>query len=136
MIPFPLDSSPSLLWALRRDGKVASCEVHFVPTGSEVRMLRNGSLLMSRIFPTGEAALAWAEEERTRLMESGWTRPLNVPFGLCASCVHAKVIESSKRAVFVLCGLSLTDPRFPRYPRLPVLACHGYAPERRDRALT
>ena len=44
-----------------------------VPTGSDVRMLRNGSLLVSRIFPTGEEALAWAEEECTRLTESGWT---------------------------------------------------------------
>ena len=41
--------------------------MRLVPTGSDVRMLRNGSLLMSRIFPTGEEALAWAEEERMRL---------------------------------------------------------------------
>ena len=32
--------------------------------GSEVRMFRNESLLMSRIFSTGDEALAWAEEER------------------------------------------------------------------------
>ena len=26
----------------------------------------------------------------------------------------------------MLCRLSLTDPRFPKYPRLPVVACLGY----------
>jgi hypothetical protein len=30
-----------------------------------------------------------------------------------------------------MCGLSLTDDRFAKYPRLPVLACEGFeAPER------
>jgi len=28
--------------------------------------------------------------------------------------------------MYVLCQLSLHDPRFPKYPRLPVLACDGY----------
>jgi hypothetical protein len=73
-MPFPFDPSPSALWVLHRDGKVASCEVRFVPLGSEVRMLRNGSLLVSRIFERGEEALAWAEEEQQRLIEGGWNR--------------------------------------------------------------
>ena len=51
---------------------------------------------------------------------------------LCASCVHAQRIESSKGSTFVLCRLSYTDPRFVRYPRLPVLACDGYSPEEAD----
>lgn len=25
-----------------------------------------------------------------------------------------------------MCELSLTDPSFPRYPRLPVFECRGY----------
>ena len=28
-----------------------------------------------------------------------------------------------------MCGLSTTDPRFPKYPALPVLRCSGYAPD-------
>jgi hypothetical protein len=48
------------------------------------------------------------------------------PFGLCADCRHAERIRSNKGSVFLLCGLSRTDPRFPKYPRLPVLACDGY----------
>lgn len=73
MPPFPFDPSTSTLWNLHRDGKVASCEVRFVPLGSEVWMLRNGSLLMSRIFESGEEALAWAEEERERVLVGGWS---------------------------------------------------------------
>jgi hypothetical protein len=48
--------------------------------------------------------------------------------GLCARCVHLE-LQASKRSVFVRCGLSDTDARFPRYPRLPVFACAGYRPE-------
>jgi hypothetical protein len=73
-VPFPFDPSPSTLWSLHRDGKVASCEVRFVPLGTEVRMLRTGSLLMSRIFSRGDEALAWAEEERKRMLGEQWLR--------------------------------------------------------------
>lgn len=46
--------------------------------------------------------------------------------GLCAACSHARRIESDRGSVFWLCELSATDPRFPKYPRLPVVACAGY----------
>ena len=36
------------------------------------------------------------------------------------------VISSSKGSTFYLCTLSATDPRFQRYPVLPVLSCIGY----------
>jgi pyrimidine operon attenuation protein / uracil phosphoribosyltransferase len=36
-------------------------------------------------------------------------------------------MESDRGSVFLLCALSGTDPRFRKYPRLPVLACDGYA---------
>lgn len=47
--------------------------------------------------------------------------------GLCATCVHLELV-GSKRSVFVRCALSDTDPRFPRYPGLPVRECAGYEP--------
>ena len=71
-MPFPFDPKPSTIWTMRRNGKAASCEVRFVPTGTEVRVMRNGSRLYSRIFPTGDEALAWAEEERERMVAEGW----------------------------------------------------------------
>jgi hypothetical protein len=47
--------------------------------------------------------------------------------GLCADCAHCRRIESSRGAVFYLCGLSATDPAFPKYPPLPVTRCSGYS---------
>jgi hypothetical protein len=47
--------------------------------------------------------------------------------GLCAECLHARRVESERGSVFVMCQLSATDARFPKYPRLPVLSCAGYA---------
>ncbi len=35
---------------------------------------------------------------------------------------------ATRRSVFSLCLLSRDDPRFPRYPPLPVGACPGFAP--------
>jgi hypothetical protein len=46
--------------------------------------------------------------------------------GLCASCQHMRRIKSDRGSVFYLCELSKVDPRFPKYPRLPVLSCEGY----------
>ena len=45
--------------------------------------------------------------------------------GLCESCRHARVVEGANSR-FWLCQLSASDPRFPRYPRLPVVRCAGY----------
>ena len=46
--------------------------------------------------------------------------------GLCASCRHARRIESAKGSDFIQCTLSRTDPSFPKYPALPVIRCRGY----------
>jgi hypothetical protein len=46
--------------------------------------------------------------------------------GLCATCRHAAVIVSDRGSRFYRCERSKTDPRFPRYPPLPVLSCIGY----------
>jgi GrpB-like predicted nucleotidyltransferase (UPF0157 family) len=47
--------------------------------------------------------------------------------GFCADCAHARGIESARGSTFILCELSASDERFPKYPRLPVLACEGYS---------
>ena len=46
--------------------------------------------------------------------------------GLCASCTHMRRVVSDRGSVFYLCELSKIDPRFEKYPRLPVLICIGY----------
>jgi hypothetical protein len=48
--------------------------------------------------------------------------------GLCAACAHSRVVASARGSGFVLCGLSRTDERFAKYPRLPVLVCRGFLP--------
>ena len=50
------------------------------------------------------------------------------PIGLCDSCRHARIVHSSRGSIFSLCQLAETDPRVPKYPRLPVLRCAGHAP--------
>jgi len=50
------------------------------------------------------------------------------PAGLCANCAHAQTIRSDRESVFIRCGLSDFDPRFPKYPRLPVIECSGWKP--------
>lgn len=50
---------------------------------------------------------------------------LAVPPGLCATCAHLRFADSG-RSVFARCGLADSDPRFLRYPPLPVTECAGY----------
>jgi len=46
--------------------------------------------------------------------------------GLCSGCAHARSIRSAKGSEFSLCERSKTDPRFTKYPRLPVRECAGF----------
>jgi hypothetical protein len=45
--------------------------------------------------------------------------------GLCESCRHARRIASA-RSSFLRCARAGVDPRYAKYPRLPVLACPGH----------
>jgi hypothetical protein len=46
--------------------------------------------------------------------------------GLCDSCRHQKVVGNTRGSRFSLCERSKTDPRFVKYPRVPVARCAGY----------
>ncbi|MEA2377996.1 MAG: hypothetical protein QOK00_2406 [Thermoleophilaceae bacterium] len=46
--------------------------------------------------------------------------------GLCDTCKHQKLVPNTRGSVFSLCERSKTDPRYPKYPRLPVRQCPGY----------
>jgi hypothetical protein len=48
--------------------------------------------------------------------------------GLCATCRQARRVESRRGSVFFLCGRADADPRYARYPRLPVRECGVRAP--------
>ncbi|RAG86360.1 hypothetical protein DN069_06960 [Streptacidiphilus pinicola] len=47
--------------------------------------------------------------------------------GLCAACRHRLLNETRRGTAYLRCGLAGTDATLPRYPRLPVLQCHGFA---------
>jgi len=49
--------------------------------------------------------------------------------GLCMDCQHLRRIMSDRGSTFFFCKRSATDPRFPKYPRLPVSHCSGYEPQ-------
>jgi hypothetical protein len=57
---------------------------------------------------------------------SAWAGP---PPGLCGACRYSRLIETARGSTFRLCQRSTTDPRFPRYPSLPVMRCNGFEPE-------
>jgi hypothetical protein len=46
--------------------------------------------------------------------------------GLCARCQHVQRVKSDRGSEFYRCGKAASDPRFAKYPRLPVLQCAGY----------
>jgi hypothetical protein len=49
--------------------------------------------------------------------------------GLCGHCEYAIVRPTRRGTVYLRCGRAATDPRFAKYPRLPVVNCPGYQPE-------
>jgi hypothetical protein len=51
--------------------------------------------------------------------------------GLCLSCRHSRRVETD-RSVFWRCALAAEDPRFDKYPRLPVIECPGYELKEED----
>jgi hypothetical protein len=55
--------------------------------------------------------------------------------GLCARCLHVQIVVTPRESRFYLCRLSLTDPAFPRYPRIPVISCAGFTLAAPDRCM-
>ena len=47
---------------------------------------------------------------------------------LCETCVSMREVVTPKGSRFLLCQLSKTDLRSPKYPPQPVVRCEGYRP--------
>ena len=43
-----------------------------------------------------------------------------------------QIMKSDRGSTFYMCQLSVTDPAFPKYPRLPVLKCGGYEEKKEE----
>jgi hypothetical protein len=48
--------------------------------------------------------------------------------GLCFRCRYGRTVRG-RRSLFWFCERSRTDPRFVKYPRLPVQECTGFEPK-------
>lgn len=57
-------------------------------------------------------------------------KPLDPRVGLCSVCGHARSVRSGKGSLFYLCELAAVDPRYRKYPPLPVLRCDGFSEAR------
>ena len=77
--------------------------------------------------PPGPPSIGEPLRDPAELTELG-THP-----GLCATCVHLRLLRSP-RSTFARCAKAERDPAFPRYPRLPVVACAGHRPAPREEA--
>ena len=51
---------------------------------------------------------------------------MNETVSLCESCRHRREVVSPRGSRFLLCLLSQTEERFPKYPPQPVRRCGGY----------
>ncbi|HEY3280360.1 MAG TPA: hypothetical protein VGJ83_07585 [Gemmatimonadales bacterium] len=57
------------------------------------------------------------------------TDPAPDTVGLCAACRWVRIVTNRRGSTFYRCARAETDPRFVRYPPLPVLTCPGYEVE-------
>ncbi len=48
------------------------------------------------------------------------------PVGRCLNCLYARVVGTRANDRYYLCERSIDDPRYARYPRLPMLTCDGH----------
>ena len=61
-------------------------------------------------------------------MDSHDSKDASGPAGLCGNCCHVRAIPGNHGNVYYLCRLSTVDPRYVRYPALPVTDCGGFLP--------
>jgi hypothetical protein len=66
------DDQPTTLWALERDGREMSCQATLAPYGIEIHLAYDGETVVTRVFETGDDALAWAEKKRGDRQAAGW----------------------------------------------------------------
>jgi hypothetical protein len=52
--------------------------------------------------------------------------------GLCSVCVNVRRLENGRGSTFYFCELALSDPRFRKYPQLPVVSCPGFEDSRME----
>ena len=67
-----MEDQPTTLWSLERDGHTLLCRAKLAPYGIEIDLASDGESVVTRVFGTGEEALAWAEKKRGDREAAGW----------------------------------------------------------------
>ena len=67
-----MDDQPTTLWTLGRDGREVACLARLVPYGIEIDIAYDGKAMVTRVFETGQEALAWADRKRANREAQGW----------------------------------------------------------------
>jgi hypothetical protein len=67
-----MEDQPTCLWKLRRDGREVACLARLVLYGIEIDITYDGAPIATRVFETGEEALAWADRTRADREARGW----------------------------------------------------------------
>jgi hypothetical protein len=70
-----MEDQPTTLWSLEREGHTAACQAKLATYGIEIILAQDGEDVVTRVFETGEEALAWAEKKRGDREAAGWTPP-------------------------------------------------------------
>ena len=68
-----MDDQPTRLWTLRREDREVACLARLVPYGIEIDIAYDGAPIVTRVFETGDEALAWADKTRADRVRRGWT---------------------------------------------------------------
>ena len=71
-----MEDLPTPLWSLEREGHALACYVKLVPYGIEIHLKSDGETVVTRVFETGDEALAWAEKKRGDREAAGWRKPV------------------------------------------------------------
>ena len=67
-----MDDSGTHLWTLHRAGRKVECLVRLAPHGIEIDIAYDDRPVATRVFETGEEALAWADKTRADRRARGW----------------------------------------------------------------
>jgi hypothetical protein len=67
-----VDDQPTCLWTLHREGRKVACLARLAPYGIEIDIAYDDTPIVTRVFETGEEALAWADKTRADRRARGW----------------------------------------------------------------
>jgi len=67
-----MEDQPTVLWSLERDGRKVSCRAKLAPYGIEIDLTSDGEPVVTRVFETGDEAMAWAEKKRGGREAARW----------------------------------------------------------------